>query len=90
MHAREQNGKSLVDAREMFHARILSSCQGERGRGRSCQSCDMAFVFSYQSLKESGQKDWSLLRVNVLNEDKRTLEYSIDSAEQMTGALTEI
>ncbi|GAA6081429.1 uncharacterized [Tachysurus ichikawai] len=56
MRAPEQNGKSLAEAREMFHARIFSSCQGEWGRGHGCQSCDMAFVSCEQSPKESRQK----------------------------------
>lgn len=55
-HAWEPNGKSISDAMETFHAHILSSCHRERGRGQSCQSCDMAFVSFYQSFQESRQK----------------------------------
>lgn len=50
------NGKSISDSRETFHAHILPSCHREKGRGQSCQSCDMAFVSFYQSFRESGQK----------------------------------
>lgn len=85
----KRNGKSLMGAREMFHAYILSSCHGERGVVSGVSLATGLLSPPIRVLKNVDKRS-EVSSVLGLNEDKHTLECSIESAKQMTGAFTEI